>query len=78
MVFLPFFEGKLSLTALLSPHNEHRCSPLMRVFALAQLLLNDGQWDNQVQMVSNAMLDVLTLGGFGWMPAGCWAAGFGP
>jgi hypothetical protein len=66
-VFSPYFEGKLTLAALFSPHNENRIF-LTRVYDLALLLLN-GQWDNLVQMVANVFFYVGTLAGFAWLLA---------
>ena len=65
VVFVPFFQGKLSLADLLSPHNEHRIF-FTRVYDLSLLLLN-GQWDNQLQMVANVFIYSATLAGFGWL-----------
>ena len=65
VVFIPFFQGKLSLAALLSPHNEHRIF-FTRVYDLSLLLL-DGQWDNQLQMVGNVFIYSATITGFGWL-----------
>lgn len=59
VVYVPFFEGKLTWADLISPHNEHRIL-LTRLYGLALLLWN-GQWDNQVQMVANAAIHTATL-----------------
>jgi len=66
VVYLPYLDGRLSLGALFSPHNEHRIF-FTRIYGLGLLLLNGGQWDNQVQMVANALLYAATLGGLGWL-----------
>jgi hypothetical protein len=65
VVYVPYFEGKLSLPDLFSAHNEHRilCT---RLYSLALLLLN-GQWDGQLQMVVNAVIHCATLAGLGWL-----------
>jgi hypothetical protein len=65
VVYVPYFEGKLSLADLFSAHNEHRilCT---RIYSLALLLLN-GQWDGQLQMVVNAIIHCATLAGLGWL-----------
>jgi len=65
VVYIPFFEGKLSLADLFSAHNEHRifCS---RVYGLALMLLNR-QWDGQLEMVADAVLHCATLAGLGWL-----------
>src|SRR5271166_3272771 len=65
VVYLPFFAGKLSLAALFSAHNEHRIF-FTRVYSLVLLLLN-GQWDSQVEMVGNAFIHCVTLAGLGWL-----------
>jgi hypothetical protein len=66
-VYMPYFEGRLSLADLLAPHNEHR--PFFtRIYSLVLLLLN-GQWDAQLQMVGSAALHALIITGFGWLVA---------
>ncbi len=67
VVFVPYFQGKLSLPALFSPHNEHRIL-FTRLYDLALLLLN-GQWDNLVQMTANAFIYTAVVAGFGWQMA---------
>ena len=67
VVYVPYFEGKLSLADLFAPSNEHRMF-FNWFYALALLLLN-GQWDNQVQMVANALLYSAGITGFGWVMA---------
>ena len=65
MVYLPWFEGKLSWANLFSAHNEHRIF-FTRIYGLGLLLLN-GQWDGQLQMVANAFIHCATLAGLGWL-----------
>ncbi len=65
VVYIPFFEGKLSLADLFSAHNEHRIF-FTRIYGLGLLLLN-GQWDNQLQTVANAILHCGTMTGLGWL-----------
>jgi hypothetical protein len=67
VVYVPYFEGKLSLAELFAAHNEHRMF-FNRFYDLVLLLLN-GQWDNQVEMVSNALLYVASITGLGWIVA---------
>jgi hypothetical protein len=67
VVYVPYFEGKLSLAELFAAHNEHRMF-FNRFYDLALLLLN-GQWDNQVEMVANALIYVASITGFGWIIA---------
>lgn len=63
VVYIPYSEGKLSLADLFSAHNEHRIL-FTRIYSLALLLLN-GQWDGQLQMVGNAVIHCVTLAGLG-------------
>jgi hypothetical protein len=65
VVYLPYFEGKLSLGDLLSAHNDHRIF-FHRIYSLALLLLNQ-QWDGQLLMVGNAIMQCATLTGLGWL-----------
>ena len=67
VVYIPYFEGRLSLADLFAPSNEHRMF-FNWFYALALLLFN-GQWDNQVQMVANALLYSAGLTGFAWVMA---------
>ncbi len=67
-LYIPYFEHQLSVADLFRAHNEHRMF-WPRVYNLGLLLLN-GQWDGQLQMVTNAVLHCATLAGFGWMMAG--------
>jgi hypothetical protein len=59
VVYLPFFQGKLTLADLFSAHNEHRIL-FTRLYSLGLLLLN-GQWDGQLQMVVNAIVHCATM-----------------
>ena len=65
VVYLPYFEGKLSLADLFAAHNEHRIF-FTRIYDLGLLLLNQ-QWDGQLQMVINAIIHCATLAGLGWL-----------
>jgi hypothetical protein len=65
--YIPYFEGHLSLRDLFHPLNEHRLF-FTRLYCLALLLLN-GEWDNQLQMVANAIIHSGTLAGLGWSMA---------
>jgi len=65
VVYLPYFQGKLSLGNLFAAHNEHRIF-FTRIYGLALLLLNR-QWDGQLQMVVNAIIHCATLAGLGWL-----------
>lgn len=67
VVYIPYFEGRLSLAELFSANNEHRMF-FNRFYDLALLLLN-GQWDNQVEMVANAFGYSACIAGFGWIIA---------
>lgn len=67
IVYAPYFAGKLSLAELFAAHNEHRMF-FNRFYDLALLLLN-GQWDNQVEMVANAFTYTAGITGFGWIVA---------
>ena len=67
VVYVPYFEGRLSLAELFAAHNEHRMF-FNRFYDLALLLLN-GQWDNQVETVANAFTYVAGITGFGWIVA---------
>ncbi len=67
IVYVPFFEGRLSLAELFSAHNEHRMF-FNRFYDLAILLLSR-QWDNQVEMLANAIVYTVGIIGFGWVVA---------
>ena len=66
-VFAPYFEGKLTLASLFRSHNENRIV-FARLYDLALLLWN-GQWDGQVQMVCNCLLYGFGIAGFAWLLA---------
>jgi hypothetical protein len=66
-VYFPYYQHHLSLSDLFQAHNEHRIV-FTRLYDLALLLLN-GQWDNQLQMVVNAFIHSATIAGFGWLIA---------
>ncbi len=67
-IYVPYLEHTLSIADLFYPQNEHRIF-LTHVYDLALLLLN-GQWDSQLQMVLNAVIHSATVAGFGWLLAG--------
>ncbi len=66
-LFIPYFQGQLSLATLFSAHNEHRIL-WTRLCDLGLLLLNK-QWDSRLEMVVNAIIHCATLGGLGWAMA---------
>ena len=66
-LYIPWFAGHLSLADLFRAHNEHRLF-FTRLYSLGLLLLN-GQWDCQLQMVVNAIIHSATTAGFGWVLA---------
>jgi len=66
-LFVPYFEGKLTFADWFRAHNEHRIF-FTRIYDLAMLLWN-GQWDNLLQMVVNALIYCVILCGFGWLLA---------
>jgi hypothetical protein len=75
IVYVPFFEGRLSLAELFQAHNEHRMF-FNRFYDLGLLLLN-GQWDNQIETVANTLVYCAGIIGFGWilarrMDRSCW------
>ena len=65
VVYLPFFDGKLTLGALFSAHNDHRIL-FHRLYSLGLLLLNR-QWDGELQMVGSAIMQCFTMTGLGWL-----------
>ena len=65
--FIPYFEGRLSLADFFAPHNENRIL-FNRLYGPVLLLLN-GQFDNQLEMVANAFLYPAGIAGFGWLLA---------
>jgi hypothetical protein len=60
ILYKPYFDGTLRLSALLAPHNEHRIF-FSRILALALLVL-DRRWDPPLQMIVNAALHVAAIG----------------
>jgi hypothetical protein len=66
-LYFPFLQHHLSLADLFQAHSEHRIV-FTRLCDLALLLLN-GQWDNQLQMVVNAFIHSAAIAGFGWLMA---------
>ena len=62
-VFLPWLQGHLSFADLLRGHNEHRIL-FTRLLDLGLLEMNH-QWDNQLEVVVNAILHTTTLTIFG-------------
>jgi hypothetical protein len=67
VVYVPYFEGRLSLAELFAAHNEHRMF-FNRFYDLALLLLNR-QWDNQAETVANTFIYSASITGFGWIMA---------
>lgn len=57
LLLKPFVEGRLHLSDLFIPNNEHRIVPT-KLLALALFYLN-GQWDSRVEMVANTLLCAL-------------------
>jgi hypothetical protein len=53
-VYLPYLHGTLQWANFFAPHNEHRIA-LTKAYGLI-LLIVDGQWNPQVQMVVNAAI----------------------
>ena len=58
-LYKPFLQGRLTLSDLLAPHNEHRifCTRLLSLL----LLKINGSWNPLQQMVINAVLHGLTI-----------------
>ena len=67
-IYVPYYEHALGIADLFHAQNEHRIF-ITHVYDLALLLLN-GQWDSQLQMVCNAVIHCATIAGFGWLIAG--------
>lgn len=61
----PWQDGQLAGADLLRSHNEHRIV-LQRVWTLLAFHLNQGQWDNVVQMAGMVVLWSLFLGWLVW------------
>jgi hypothetical protein len=66
-IYIPLFEHRLSLADMFRASNEHRIF-WTRIYNLGLLLAN-GQWDGQLQMVTNAVFHCAMVGGLGWMVA---------
>ncbi|MDB6112099.1 MAG: hypothetical protein JWR69_3849 [Pedosphaera sp.] len=64
-LYLPYLNGKLSLSLLFQPHVEHRIF-FTRIYDLVLFLLN-GQWDGRLQMVTKAVLHCAAITGLGWL-----------
>src|SRR5580698_3899878 len=67
-IYVPYFEHALQFADLFHPEHEHRIF-FTHIYDLALLLLN-GQWDSQLQMVVNAVIHCATVAGLGWCLAG--------
>ena len=61
-IYKPYLEGRLTVADLFHPHNEHRIF-FTHVFDLILLRLN-GQWDNQLQAATNAVIHSAWIAGF--------------
>src|SRR4051812_22117235 len=66
-VYIPYYEHQLGVADLFRAQNEHRIV-FTHVYDLALLLLN-GQWDSQLQMVLNAAIYSAAIAGFGCLMA---------
>jgi hypothetical protein len=66
-LYLPYLKGQLTVADLFLSHNEHRIF-FTRLYDLCLLMLNR-QWDNQLQMVCNAVIQSAGIAGFGWLMA---------
>jgi hypothetical protein len=66
-VYIPYLEHQLSVADLFRAHNEHRIF-FTHAYNLLLLVLN-GQWDGQLQMVVNAVIHCMCVAGFGWLMA---------
>lgn len=64
-LYKPFVEGQLTLSQLLSPHNEHRIV-FTRLFNLGLFVLNENMFDNLVETFANALLYAVALYSFAW------------
>ncbi len=70
-LYLPFANGGLNWRVMFALHNEHRIF-FSRVLALVLLAIN-GQWDPQLQILTNAVMHALTavlLTAMIWIAAG--------
>ena len=59
-LYLPWVEGRLELSQLFAPHNEHRIL-WTRLLGIAELEFNGGIWDPLFQMLVNAALHSLAI-----------------
>lgn len=66
-IYVPYLEHQLSPADFFRPNNEHRIV-FTDVYNLALLVLN-GQWDPELQMVVNVIIHCVCLAGFGWLMA---------
>jgi hypothetical protein len=60
-LYIPYFEGKLTIEDCFAPHNEHRVF-FSRVLSLVLLIAN-GQWDARLQMLTNSLFYALFASG---------------
>jgi hypothetical protein len=65
--FIPWFEGRFHLLDFFSAHGQHRIF-FTRTSNLCLMLLN-GQWDNRLECVFNAIVHSFAIAGFGWILA---------
>jgi hypothetical protein len=66
-IYLPYFQHRLHFADFFLAQNEHRIF-FTHVYDFILLVLN-GQWDSQLQMVGNAIIHSATIAGFGWYMA---------
>jgi hypothetical protein len=66
-LYVPYIQNKLQLENLFAANNEHRIF-FTHVYDLALFVLN-GQWDNLLQLVCNAIIYSAGIAGFGWFLA---------
>ncbi|HZV35710.1 MAG TPA: hypothetical protein VFB72_14140, partial [Verrucomicrobiae bacterium] len=66
-LYVPYFNHQLSPAVFFRPNNEHRIV-FTQIYNLALLVLN-GQWDGQLQMVVNAIIHCACLAAFGLLMA---------
>ena len=64
-LYIPYFEGKLTLQNWFVAHNEHRVF-FSRVLSIALLIAN-GQWDARLQMLTNSLFYALFACGLFWL-----------
>ncbi len=63
--FIPWFEGRFRLADFFGAHGQHRIF-FTRTCNLVLMLLN-GQWDNRVECVFNAIVHCAGIAGLGWL-----------